>query len=197
MTKIVLATQNQGKVKELKKLLEQTPVQLLSLTDFPHLPEVVEDGLTFRENAIKKAQQISQATGLIAIADDSGLEVDFLGGQPGVHSARYAGPQRSDADNNHKLLNQLANVPQHQRTARFCCVIAVADPGGVVETADGICSGIIAFAPQGTGGFGYDSLFYVPEYNCTFAELSLDIKNKISHRGKALAQAKQILKSML
>lgn len=197
MTKIVLATQNQGKVKELKKLLEQTPVQLLSLTDFPHIPEVVEDGLTFRENAIKKAQQISQATGLIAIADDSGLEVDFLGGKPGVHSARYAGPQRCDADNNHKLLNQLANVPQDQRTARFCCVIAVAAPGGVVETADGICPGIIAFEPQGTGGFGYDPLFYVPEYNCTFAELSLEIKNKISHRGKALAQAKQILQSML
>ena len=197
MTKIVLATQNQGKVKELKKLLEQTSVQLLSLTDFPHIPEVVEDGLTFRENAIKKAQQISRATGLIAIADDSGLEVDFLGGKPGVHSARYAGPQRCDADNNHKLLNQLANVPQDQRTARFCCVIAVAAPSGVVETADGICPGVIAFAPQGTGGFGYDPLFYVPEYNCTFAELSLEIKNKISHRGKALAQAKGILKAML
>jgi XTP/dITP diphosphohydrolase len=197
MTKIVLATQNQGKVKELKKLLEQTPVQLLSLTDFPHLLEVVEDGLTFRENAIKKAEQISQATGLIAIADDSGLEVDFLGGKPGVHSARYAGPQRSDADNNYKLLNQLANVPHDQRTARFCCVIAVAALSGVVETADGICPGVIAFEPQGTGGFGYDPLFYVPEYNCTFAQLSLEIKNKISHRGKALAQAKQILKSML
>jgi XTP/dITP diphosphohydrolase len=159
MTKIVLATQNQGKVKELKKLLEQTPVQLLSLTDFPHLLEVVEDGLTFRENAIKKAEQISQATGLIAIADDSGLEVDFLGGKPGVHSARYAGPQRSDADNNYKLLNQLANVPHDQRTARFCCVIAVAAPSGVVETADGICPGVIAFEPQGTGGFGYDPLY--------------------------------------
>lgn len=193
MTKIVLATQNQGKVRELKRLLEDMPAELLSLTDFPELAEVVEDGLTFAENAIKKAREISSATGLVAMADDSGLEVDFLGGAPGVHSARFAGPQKSDADNNRKLLTMLNNVPQEQRTARFRCVIAVAVPGGEVETAEGTCSGIIGFEPKGSDGFGYDPLFYVPEFDRTFAELGLDIKNKISHRGKALVKARDIL----
>ena len=197
MTKIVLATGNLGKVRELKKLLENMPVEVLSLADFPELPEVVEDGSTFAENALKKARQISRATGLLTLADDSGLEVDFLGGAPGVHSARFAGPRKSDADNNQKLLELLKDVPEEKRTARFRCVIAVAAPGARVETAEGTCEGIVGFAPKGEGGFGYDPLFYVPEFGRTFAELSMDIKNKISHRGKALIKARDILEEML
>ncbi len=197
MTKIMLATQNLGKVGELKRLLEEIPVEVLSLADFPELPEVVEDGSTFAENAIKKAQQISEATGLLTMADDSGLEVDFLGGAPGVHSARFAGPQKSDADNNNKLLDLLSEVPREKRTARFRCVIALAAPGGKPAATDGTCEGIIGFEPKGAGGFGYDPLFYVPEFERTFAELSMDIKNKISHRGKALIKARDMLKEML
>ena len=197
MTKIVLATGNRGKVRELKKLLENMPVEVLSLADFPELPEVVEDGSTFAENALKKARQISRATGLLTLADDSSLEVDFLGGAPGVHSARFAGPRKSDADNNQKLLELLKDVPEEKRTARFRCVIAVAAPGARVETAEGTCEGIVGFAPKGEGGFGYDPLFYVPEFGRTFAELSMDIKNKISHRGKALIKARDILEEML
>ena len=192
---LVLATNNEGKVRELKELLGD--IEVLSLADFPELPEVVEDGSTFEENAAKKARLIAEQTNLVALADDSGLEVDYLGGQPGIYSARFAGEEKDDEKNNNKLLKLLLDVPESGRTARFRCVIAIATPGGKVYTTEGSCEGIIGFAPTGQDGFGYDPLFYVPEYNKTFAELDLDQKNIISHRGKALNKARDIMKEIL
>lgn len=193
MVELVLATHNKGKVRELEKLLEGSGLKVLSLHEFPDFPEVVEDGDTFEANAVKKALETAVATGRVALADDSGLEVDHLGGAPGVHSARFAGPARDDAANNRKLLQLLDGVPAEKRTARFCCVVAVAGPDGRVKTARGTCDGIIGTGPRGNSGFGYDPLFYVPEYNQTFAQLDLAVKNRISHRGRAFAAAKDIL----
>lgn len=193
--KLVLATNNQGKVREFQVLLAGLPLELLTLADFPNLPEVLEDGTTFRENAAKKARETASATGLLALADDSGLEVDYLAGEPGVYSARYAGPQRSDEDNNARLLKELSQVPTEERTARFRCVIAISTPEGKVDYAEGSCEGIIGYAAKGEDGFGYDPLFLVPEYGATFAELGLEVKNRISHRGKALKAAADLLRN--
>ena len=190
---LVLATQNQGKVKELKALLGEA-YKVYSLADYPGLPEVVEDGATFAENALKKARAAAVFTQKVALADDSGLEVDLLGGAPGVHSARFAGEEKDDQKNNQRLLKDLAGLALEQRTARFRCVIAIASPKGEkYDVAHGTCEGLIGFEPKGTGGFGYDPLFIVPEYQQTFAELGPAVKNKISHRGRALVEAKKIL----
>ena len=194
---LVLATHNKGKVRELAELLAGSGFKVLSLHDYPELPEVEEDGDTFEANAIKKAQQTATATGKLALADDSGLAVDHLNGAPGVHSARFAGPARDDAENNRKLLQLLDGVPAAKRTARFCCVVAVATPDGRVKTAQGTCAGVIGTEPVGDSGFGYDPLFYVPEYDQTFGQLDLSIKNKISHRGRAFAAAKDVLAALL
>lgn len=191
--KLVLATGNQGKVREIKAILGDSDIEVYSLKDFPEIGEIVEDGLTFAENAVKKAQAVSAATKMLALADDSGLEVDYLNGAPGIYSARFAGEGKSDADNNAKLLSLLQDVPAAKRTARFRCVIAICTPGGQVYTAEGACEGVIGFTPKGDRGFGYDPLFYLPEYDQTFAELDLDLKNRISHRGQALANAKTVL----
>jgi XTP/dITP diphosphohydrolase len=187
--RLVFATRNQGKVVELQQLLAGLDLEILSARDLD-LPEVVEDGDTFAANAARKALEVSRATGLPALADDSGLEVDALGGAPGVISARYAGPQQDDADNNQKLLRELAGVPPADRTARFRSVIALADAAGrlgdQVLTAGGTCEGVILEAPRGTGGFGYDPLFYAPELGCTFAEAGVGPKNDLSHRARAM-----------
>lgn len=193
--RLVLATNNRGKVRELKELLGA--MEILSLADFQELPEVEEDGTTFAENAIKKARTIAALTDCIALADDSGLEVDYLNGQPGIYSARFAGTDKDDQANNHKLLQLLAGVPHQLRTARFRCVIAIATPLGEVYTAEGTCAGIIGTEPAGDDGFGYDPLFYIPNEGKTFAQLDLATKNKLSHRGQALIKAKQILKEMM
>ncbi len=189
MTRLVFATRNPGKVVELRQLLAGLDLDILSASDLD-VPEVVEDGDTFAANAAKKALEVSRATGLPALADDSGLEVDALGGAPGVISARYAGPEQDDAHNNQKLLRELAGVPADQRTARFRSVVALADAagrlGGEVLTADGTCEGIILDQPRGTGGFGYDPLFYAPELGCTFAEAGVGPKNDLSHRARAM-----------
>lgn len=195
--KLVLATHNNGKVKELQELLAGTGLEVVSLAGYPEVPEVVEDGATFRENAVKKAREVAEAVGEVALADDSGLEVDVLNGAPGVYSARFAGEQHDDAANNQKLLHLLAGVPRDKRTARFRCVVAIAVPGGKTETAEGTCEGIITTVPRGEGGFGYDPLFLVPEYDKTFAELDPAEKNRISHRGRALHNAMQILKQLI
>lgn len=195
-SKIIMATRNKGKVAELRKLLEEIPVEILTLADFPELPEVNEDGLTFQDNAVKKAEMTAEATGLIAIADDSGLEVEYLKGQPGVRSARFAGEPPDDARNNEKLLACLRGVPPEQRKARFVSVIAIAVPGGETYTARGTCEGIILDELRGNGGFGYDPLFYVPVLKKTFAELSTEEKNRISHRGEALRKAGAILRRL-
>jgi len=191
--KLVLATKNSGKVREISELLAGCGIEVLSLNEFPFIGEIEEDGKTFKENAVKKATVTAGLTGLTALADDSGLEVDYLGGAPGVFSARFAGEEKNDRANNEKLLKLLAGVPPDRRTARFQCVIAIARPGGPVYTVQGTCEGLIAGEPRGEGGFGYDPLFYLPEYGKTFAEIELALKNKISHRGKALAGARDIL----
>lgn len=191
--RIVVATGNRGKLTELQSMLAPLGVEVKSLADYPGLPEVVEDGATFADNAVKKAVAVAGATGEIALADDSGLEVDHLGGAPGVHSARFAGENKDDRANNEKLLALLEGVPGEKRTARFKCVVALAAPGGRIYTAEGACEGVIGTVPRGEGGFGYDPLFIVPELDMTFAELGLDIKNSISHRGKAFKKAGEII----
>lgn len=191
--KLVLATRNQGKVRELAELVAPLGMEVVSMAEYPHVPEVVEDGETFEDNAVKKAKAVASATGLTALADDSGLEVDYLGGAPGVHSARFSGEEKDDQANNQKLLRLLEGVPFEKRSGRFRCVVAIATPEGKVFTASGSCEGVIGVNPKGVSGFGYDPLFYVPEFDKTFAELDLETKNKISHRGRALALASEIL----
>ena len=195
MKELLVATGNRGKFIEIKELLRDTVAKLYSLEDFPEIPPVEEDGATFAENAVKKAQSAAQATGKPVIADDSGLEVDALEGQPGVYSARFAGECADDSANNAKLLGELADLPDGQGTAAFRCVIALCFPDGNCRTFSGELHGIILKEPRGTGGFGYDPLFLVPEYGLTLAELPLAVKNTISHRGKALARLKEYLRS--
>ena len=193
--KIVAATRNPGKLRELRAGLEGLGIELKSPADFPEAPEVIEDGESFAANAVKKAKAISACTGLVALADDSGLEVEALGGAPGVRSARFAGEGATDEENNRKLLALLKGIPSEKRTARFVCVIALAWPGGKVETKEGTATGRILEAPRGNLGFGYDPLFYSPELCATFAEVGPEQKLKVSHRGRALAQIRKTLQS--
>jgi XTP/dITP diphosphohydrolase len=194
---LVVATENPGKLREIKESLKGMDVQILSLTDLPPLPPIVEDGSTFRENAFKKARSVAHHTGRLSIADDSGLEVDQLEGEPGVRSARFAGEEASDADNNRKLLRLLQDVPPSQRGATFRCVIAIVDPTDKESWVEGECRGVIGEKEKGTLGFGYDPLFIFTELGKTLAELPLVEKNRISHRGKALAALKEVLKDFL
>lgn len=182
----MVATNNEGKVAEIVLALSQLPVKVLSLRDFDHIPEAVEDGDSFKENALLKARHYARYTGKACLADDSGLEVDALHGAPGVYSARFAGEDANDVANNQKLLAELMNVPSTERTARFRCVLAFVDTDGTFMTTDGVCEGVIGEEMRGSGGFGYDCLFYLPEGNKTMAEISKLEKNAISHRGQAL-----------
>nr|HPG71308.1 XTP/dITP diphosphatase [Syntrophales bacterium] len=186
--RIVLATRNEGKVRELKQMLRDLPVEVLSLRDIPGVPEVEEDGETFRENALKKAGEVARHTSEAVLADDSGLEVDALGGEPGIHSARYSGEAASDESNNRKLLFDLRNVPQGKRGAAFRCVLALSDPDGRSEVFEGTWRGEILFEPRGSMGFGYDPLFLDTRQGLTAAELPPEVKNRISHRGQAFAK---------
>lgn len=185
--KLVIATRNQHKLEEIRAIFHVPGLEVASALDFPDVPDVVEDGVTFESNAIKKAVTLARATGLWAMADDSGLEVDALGGAPGVYSARYAGEPVSYKANNEKLLRELAAAPS--RAARFRCVIALSDPAGRAETVEGRCEGAIASAERGAGGFGYDPLFIPEGHRQTFSEMPSAAKNAISHRGRALAKA--------
>jgi XTP/dITP diphosphohydrolase len=199
---LVMASRNPGKIREFQEILRDSGVVLLSLTDFPHLPEIPEEGATFAENAAAKAQAVARLTGHPALADDSGLAVDALGGAPGVFSARYALDRTSpepptDADNWGKLLEELQKVPWEERGARFVCEIALALPDGRLFRARGECAGRIAREPRGERGFGYDPVFWVPEYQATMAQLGPAVKNRISHRARALAAFKQLLRSWL
>lgn len=207
---LVFATRNPGKVEELRALFADTNIAVRSLAellaDGSAIPEVVEDGVTFTDNALKKARAIAAVTGLPALADDSGLEVDALGGAPGVHSARYAGESASDADNNEKLLRALHGLEDDRRTARFRSVLAfvACEPRGrgtesgtesttrrgTEITTTGTCEGRILHAPRGTGGFGYDPLFFSDELRATFAEAGIEAKNQLSHRARAMAAMK-------
>ena len=186
MKELVIASKNAGKVAEIAAALQHLPLKVMSLADFAEIPDAIEDGSTFMDNALIKAKYYSTLTGKACLADDSGLEVDALQGAPGVYSARYAGESASDADNNHKLLAEMAQVHSANRTARFRCVLAFIDTNSTVITADGTCEGIILDAARGTEGFGYDPLFYITALNKTLAEISIADKNAISHRGAAL-----------
>ena len=186
---LVLATTNQNKVKEFKQFVSEFPVTVKSLSDFGPLPEVVEDGATFDENAYKKAHHYAKVLGIPAIADDSGLVVEALSGAPGVRSARYAGDGASDQDNCRKLLAEMEG--QSNRKASFVCVLSIAVPSGPALTYEASCAGTILEAPRGTSGFGYDPLFFYEPYGKTFAEISMEEKNKVSHRGKVLSELSQ------
>ena len=196
MVKLLIATHNPGKIEEYEELLAGLPLELTYPAQEGLDIEVAETGASFAENARLKAAAYARASGLVALADDSGLEVDALGGEPGIHSARYAGTGASDKERYRLLLEKLREVPWEERTARFRCVIAVATPGGQVHTAEGTCEGIIAFAPKGEHGFGYDPVFYLQEYGKTMADLPPETKNKISHRARAVQRAREILEEM-
>ena len=190
--RIVLATHNRDKLKEIRRLLDPAQFELLTLDDFDDFPEIEEDGATLEENALKKAREVYRATGLLSVADDTGLEVDALGGRPGVYSSRFAGENASYADNVRKLLEEMKDVPPDERTARFRCVVAIVDRRRET-TVEGVCEGRITTEPRGQGGFGYDPVFWVPEAGKTFAEMSAEEKNTISHRGRAFRKAAQVL----
>lgn len=191
--RIVLATRNQHKIKEITAIFTETPIEFVTLDKFPGSPDVVEDGKTLEENAQKKAFEIAQFTGEIALADDSGLEVEFLDGAPGVISARFAGTNCSFADNNNKLLKLLKGVPTEHRRARFRTVMTLAVPKGATQTVEGHLDGYITDRMRGNEGFGYDPVFLVPEFGKTLSELGPTQKNQISHRYKALEAMKPIL----
>ena len=182
--RVVLATRNLDKVAEIREILKGEPLELLYLADFPGTEQIEENGETFMANARKKAQACFRATGMVSLADDSGLEVDVLGGAPGILSSRFAGEGATYRDNNEKLLHFMKDIPKEKRSARFRCVVVLVD-GSEDKWAEGTCEGMILSEYRGDKGFGYDPLFYVPEAKKTFAEMSRDEKNRISHRGKA------------
>lgn len=190
---LIVATRNQGKLKEIRALLAPLDIVVRGVAEFPELPEVVEDGLTFAANAEKKAATIARLTGRLTLADDSGLEVAALGNAPGIHSARYAGADADDAANNRKLLAAMAAIPPGQRVAAFVCVMALCAPDGSCRTFAGRLCGEIILEERGTDGFGYDPLFVVAGSERTLAEIPLDEKNRISHRAQALAQVAAVL----
>jgi len=192
-SRLLLATRNQAKVCEFRSLFENLPFGLVTPVELGITTVVAEVGESLEENAILKATALAAESQLIALADDSGLEVDALGGEPGCLSARYAGENASDKDRVNYLLSRLNGVPWDKRSARFRCVIAVATPGGKVEFCSGECHGLITFEPRGEQGFGYDPVFYLPELGKTMAELPMEIKNQISHRGQAARKAHAIL----
>ncbi len=196
MKKIVLATGNRHKVEEITALLEGLPFKVTSIKEYPQVVMPEEDRDTFAGNAAKKAEAVSRATGEIALADDSGLEVEALNGRPGVLSARYAGVNGSDESNNDLLLRELKDVPPENRRANFVCAIALAVPGDQTYIVEESCSGLIASERRGSAGFGYDPLFYFEPAGLTFAEMPSEEKNKISHRGKALRRMRESMEKI-
>ena len=195
--KILFATGNENKMKEIRMILSDLGMPIQSMKEAGIDVDIVEDGSTFEENAIIKATAIAKMTGDIVLADDSGLEIDYLNKEPGIYSARYAGVDTSYDIKNRMLLDRLEGVPDEKRTARFVCVIACAFPDGTVETARGTIEGIIGHEIAGENGFGYDPIFYLPEYQCTTAELEPEKKNELSHRGKALRAMRAIMEKKL
>jgi XTP/dITP diphosphohydrolase len=194
---LVIATKNEKKLYELRRYLKGVKANVVSLKNFAHTPRIVENGKTFKANAIKKAMVISKFTKGLVVADDSGLSVQALGGQPGVRSSRFAGPGKSDRQNNKKLLKLLEKVPPGKRQAKFVCAAAICDNGKVVKVIEESCGGVIAFSEKGGYGFGYDPLFLIPKYKETFGELRLKVKDKMSHRSKALKKVREFLRKYL
>lgn len=195
--KIVFATGNAGKMKEIRLILADLGMEIYSMKEAGIQTEVEENGTTFEENAVLKAKAIGEQTDAIVLADDSGLEVDYLNKEPGVYSARYLGEDTSYRIKNQSLIDRLDGVPEEKRTARFVCAIAAHLPDGRMLTTRGTIEGIIGYEERGEGGFGYDPIFYLPEYGCSTAELSMEKKNELSHRGKALRAMKEELKKAL
>jgi XTP/dITP diphosphohydrolase len=195
--KLLVATNNRGKLREYSELLKGLPFELTTLSEQGITEEVEETGSSLTQNAINKATEYAKLGGLTTMADDSGLEVDALGGDPGPLSRRYAGDNASDKERNDYLLAKLKDIPWEKRAARFRCVIAIVTPEGAVATCEGTCEGIIALGSRGEGGFGYDPIFYLPELDKHMAELTLDEKNKISHRAKAAQKARRILERLV
>ena len=194
---LIIATTNKGKLREIKELLKEFPFTITSLADYPDAPEIIEDGKTFSQNAIKKAATIALYTRKLTLGEDSGLEVKALGNQPGIYSARYSEPNATDRKNNLKLLRSLRAIPLKQRQARYRCSAALVDGERIIDVVDGRCGGLITFHSKGKNGFGYDPLFFLPRYNKTFGELDPSIKAKISHRARALAKIKTSLQEYL
>ena len=194
---MIVATRNKGKVREIREALKGLGLRIYSLIDFRDVPEVEEDGVSFTANALKKARFYSKVFGKLTMADDSGLEVDGLKGMPGIYSARYSGEGASSQKNNEKLLQEMEGVSLSKRGARFKCIIAMVSPEGREAMAEGACKGRIGFREKGKKGFGYDPLFILPKYGKTMAELSLEEKNKMSHRGKALRKIRKIIKTFM
>lgn len=194
---IVFATGNQGKMREIRQILAGMDVDILSMKEAGISMDIVEDGTTFEENAIIKAKAVASATKHIVLADDSGLEIDYLNKEPGIYSARYMGEDTSYDIKNANLIERLSGVEDEKRTARFVCAIAAVLPDGQILTVQGVIEGRIAYEPKGSNGFGFDPIFYLPEYECTSAELSEEDKNAISHRGRALRAMKEKLKEVI
>lgn len=194
MKKIIFATGNQGKMREIREILSDLDVEVLSMKEAGITADIEENGKSFEENAVIKAKAISEMTGEIVLADDSGLEIDYLNKEPGIYSARYMGEDTSYHIKNNNLIQRLEGVPDEQRTARFVCAVAAAFPDGTVKTVKAAMEGRIGYEEKGENGFGYDPIFFLPEYGCTSAELSMEEKNKISHRGKALRAIKDELR---
>lgn len=197
MTEVVIATKNEKKLRELKRYLKGVRAKVVSLKEIGHSLRIREDSNTFKGNAIKKAVIVSKITKGIVLADDSGLIVEALGGQPGVRSARFAGRNKKDHDNNTKLLEMLEGMPPKKRSARFICAIAIADKGKIVKLIEEYCDGRIAGSIRGMRGFGYDPLFLIPKYGKTFGELGLKTKDRMSHRSKALKKAREFLRKYI
>jgi len=197
MARIIIATKNVKKLRELKRYLKAVKAEVVSLNELSHSTRIREDRDTFKGNAVKKALIVSRATKGIVLADDSGLRVDALKGLPGIKSARFAGPGKKDCDNNDKLLKLMRDVPPKKRAAHFVCAVAIADNGRIVKLIEEYCNGRIAGSMRGAHGFGYDSVFLIPKYNKTFGELGLKVKDRISHRSKALKKAREFLRKYI
>ncbi|MFA4992735.1 MAG: RdgB/HAM1 family non-canonical purine NTP pyrophosphatase [Candidatus Omnitrophota bacterium] len=193
MTQLVVATRNKKKLSEIKEILKGIKLGLLSLDNYKDAPRVLENGRSFKENAVKKAVKVARFTGKLCLGEDSGLCVDALGGAPGIYSARFSGNDKSDLKNNLKLLKLLKDLPLAKRRAHYVCAVALADKNGLLGVVEGICPGLIALTPSGSAGFGYDPLFYIPKYKKTFAQLGEKIKHKMSHRYYALKKARRII----
>lgn len=194
---LTLATRNLGKIREMQELLRDLPLEVKSTADFPEIGLIEETGATFEENALIKAQAVHAVTGGLVLADDSGLECDDLQGGPGVNSAYFAGPHATDSENNSKLINDMMAVHDPSRTARYVCVLVLLDEPGAKTLIRENCEGVITFTPRGAGGFGYDPYFFLSQFGKTMAELTLEEKNRISHRGKALQRMKEVLRKLL
>ncbi len=190
---LVVATQNKKKLEEIREILKDFNLKIISLADYPDSPKIVENGKTFKENAVIKAVKIARFTGELTLGEDSGLCVEFLGGAPGVRSARFSGRDKDDEKNNRKLLKLMEGAPLKKRSAYYACAVALADARGLIGVVEGQCRGRIAFTPEGNFGFGYDPLFLIPKYKKTFAQLGPEIKHSMSHRFRALTKAKKII----